>query len=98
MNLEKLAFQLDRLPPSYCEMFEVEEKDRDRQDKYLKYSSKLKFYEMRRHNGLVKFVEGFRSKIFQYPLEDIQQTARESFPELDPEAVNEEVRRMYEDE
>jgi hypothetical protein len=37
MNLEKLAFQLERLPPAYCEMFEVEEKDRDRQKKYSQY-------------------------------------------------------------
>jgi CRISPR/Cas system CMR-associated protein Cmr5 small subunit len=78
-------------------MFEVEEKDRDRQNKYLKYASKMKFYEMRRHNGLVKYVDSFRSKIFEYHMEDIQQAARDSFPELDSEAVNEEVRRMYED-
>lgn len=53
-------------------MFEVEEKDKDRQNKYIKYASKIKFYETRRHNGLVKFIDNYRDKIFQYHIEDIQ--------------------------
>lgn len=97
MNLEKLAFHLDRLPPSYCQMFDVEENDRSRKNRYDEFASRIQFYEQRRNNKLVNFVEGFREQIFKYSLKKLQDDAKDKFPDLDPKIIEEEVKRMYND-
>lgn len=57
-------------------MFDVELADRKRHEKASEYKTKLKFFECRRNNALISFINQFKEKIFAYEVEDIQKLAR----------------------